>query len=116
MNRPQKAQQMTTPILLEVPTGSSRINGVLVKEYAVKGTPFACNLSTYGGTETEKNGVLSIEDTATITTWYNPDIVAGCKIKRLTDGAEFEVIGTPENIEMRNMLSVFKVRRVGGGA
>ena len=35
---------------------------------------------------------------------------------RSGDGELYEVIGTPENIEMRNQYSVVKVRRVSGGA
>lgn len=71
---------------------------------------------TFGGTEKEVNGVYSVEDTATVETWYRPDITAGCQIKTLQDGRTYDIIGTPENIRMQNQFSVFKVRRTGGGA
>jgi hypothetical protein len=35
---------------------------------------------------------------------------------RLSDGAVFDILGEPENIEMRNQFLKFKVRRVKGGA
>lgn len=114
MHRPNKAGQMTTPAILQKPT-TEKINGVLLKSYSDAGAPFMCNVSVYGA-ERESNGVAAVEETATVTTWYNPDITADCRIKILPAGAEFEIIGTPENVEMRNMFCVFKVKRVRGGA
>jgi hypothetical protein len=35
---------------------------------------------------------------------------------RLSDGAVYDIIGEPENLEMRNMFLKFKIRRVKGGA
>ena len=115
MDRPNKAHQMTTPALLQIPKSES-VKGVTVKTYEDAASPFMCNFSSYGGTERESNGVLIVEDTATVTAWYDPAFKADCRIKRLTDNAIFEIMGTPENWEMRNMFCVFKVRRVKGGA
>lgn len=76
---------------------------------------FFGSFKTYGGTERDVNGVYSIEDTATIETWYRPDIKGNCRIAR-EDGATYDIIGEPENISMRNQFLKFKVRRVKGGA
>ena len=76
---------------------------------------FFGSFKTYGGTERDVNGVYSIEDTANIETWYRPDIKANCRIAR-EDGATYDVIADPENINMRNQFLKFKVRRVKGGA
>lgn len=114
MFKPVAAAQMTTPCMLQVPT-QSNVLGVVTKTYA-DGLQFNCNWKSYGGTENVSNGVLTIEDTATLVCWYDPQITASSRIKRLTDGALYEVIGEPENIEQRNMLLQFKVRRVKGGA
>lgn len=115
MFRPQKAEQMTTPCVLQSPSYELE-NGVRVKVYADAPAPFLANFSTYGSTERESNGALVVEENTTITTWYNPNIIADCRIKRLTDGAVFDIIGEPENVEMRGMFSVVRVRRVRGGA
>ena len=115
MHRPQKAAQMTTPCLLQSAETVNNL-GVVSKVYSDNGKPFAANFSTYGSTERESNGVVVVEENTTITTWYNPAIVAGCRIKRLTDNAVFEVVGEPENVEMRNMFSLIRVKRVRGGA
>lgn len=71
---------------------------------------------TFGGTETTVNGLYVVEDTATIDTWYREDITSNCRIMIVPNGAMYDVIGTPENIEMRNQYLQIRVRKVGGGA
>ena len=115
MYRPSEAAQMTTPLQLQQPVTAS-VYGVNKKTWQnVDGVIWA-NFKTYGGTEVNNNGVLTVEDTADIVCWYRPDIQADCRIVRLTDGAEYEIIGNPENIEQRNQFLKFKVRRAKGGA
>lgn len=77
---------------------------------------FFGSFRTFGGTEIERDGLYSIEDTATIETWYRPDITSDVAVCVLQTGKIYEVIGTPENIQMRNQYLKFKVRAVGGGA
>lgn len=114
MYRPASAAQMTTPMRLQVPT-SATVMGVAKKEYT-DGDVIMCNFKTYGGTESVVNDVLSVIDTAQITCWYRPDITSGCRLKRLSDGAVFDILGEPENLEQRNQILYFKIRRVKGGA
>jgi hypothetical protein len=98
------------------PTASEKVLGVTrAQVYEDKGVIF-CTWKSYGGTETNSNGVLTIEDTAQIVCWYRPDIRSDCRLVRLSDGATFEILGEPENIEMHNQFLKFKVRRVKGGA
>lgn len=106
---------MTTPMRLQAPT-SGKTLGVSKKTWADGSGVLRVNMKSYGGTETTINGVLSVEDTAQIVCFYRPDIRSDCRLVRLTDGAVYEVIGEPENIEMRNQFLKFKVRRVKGGA
>ena len=114
MKRLSKSNQMTTSLQLLIPTTETAF-GVAKKIY-VDDMIFSCNFSTYGGTESVSNDILSVIDTAEIVCWYNPRITSDCRVRRLSDKAEFEIIGEPENIEMRNMLLKFKIRRVKGGA
>lgn len=114
MLRPNTATQMATPMGLQVPKAETSL-GVTVKRWEEVGTIYV-NFKTYGGTESVANGVLSVIDTAQITTWYRPDIGSECRLRRLSDGALFEIIGEPENLEQRNQILYFKVRRVKGGA
>lgn len=114
MYRPDAVKQMTTPMTV-YRTEEKYELGVLVKQ-CVKLDDIICNFKTYGGTEKEVNGVIAVEDTATIVTWYRPDITSDCILERIGDGARFEILGEPENIEQRNMILSMKVRRIKGGA
>lgn len=114
MHRPSKAAQMATPCMLQI-NNDSYVNCVHKKTYT-DGMRFDANFSTYGSVESESNGLVTVVENITLTTWYSPDLKAGCRIKRLTDGAIFDIIGEPENVEMRNMYSVCKLQRVRGGA
>lgn len=113
----QPALPYTTPLVLLIP--SSRIvKGIPVKDYppVTAGVRFNGSFKTYGGTEVEKNGVYSVLDTANIETWYRPDIQGECRVVLVQTGAVYEVIGEPENVNMRNQYLKFKVQRVKGGA
>lgn len=114
MYRPESASQMTTEMRLQTPT-SETVLGVTKKTYT-DGDVVMCNFKTYGGTESVSNDVVSVIDTAQITCWYRPDIKSDCRLKRLSDGAVFEILGEPENLEQRNQILYFKIRRVKGGA
>lgn len=115
MYRPSEASQMTTPMQLQQPLTAVSY-GVNTNTYKnVDGVIWA-NFKTYGGTEKVSNNILSVEDTAQIVCWFRPDIKSDCRLIRLSDGAAFEILGEPENIEMRNQFLKFKVKRVVGGA
>ena len=108
------------PFFLQVPTVSI-VKGIPTKTYTEAGTVRYCSLRTFGGTENTENGLYSVIDTATIETWYDPAITAACRIRVApTDGTGsgkvYEIISTPENIEMRNQYLVVKVRAISGGA
>lgn len=105
----------TVPVELFVPTYTSS-KGVQKKTFPKTGERLNCSMKTYGGTETTENGVYTVLDTAQVETWYRPDIKADCRIKVLSTGSVYEVIGRPENIDMRNQFIRFKVRAVEGGA
>lgn len=104
-----------TPIKLLVPTHQT-VKGVKKKVYPNDGELLFCSFKTYGGTERNINGVYSIEDTANVETWFRPDIKSDCRIILADTGAVYEIINEPENIEMRNQYSKFKVKRIKGGA
>lgn len=113
--RPVAIKNRRTPMKLRVVDKYEKTNGVSKPIYKDAIDPIIyCNFKTYGGTETTINGRYVIEDTATITTIYRPDIKSNCQVIRLSDNAIFEIINEPENVEMRNQDLIFKVRRVKG--
>lgn len=92
------------------------INGVRKKVFPKPedGVLFFGDFRTFGGTETTVNGVLSVEDTATIDTWYMPEITSDCHVALMNGMREYSIIGEPENIEERFQFMKFKVKRVKG--
>lgn len=115
MFRPNEAAQMTTPMRLQVPVFASSY-GVKEKTWENAIGIIIANFKSYGGTEITNNDTLVIEDTAQVVCWYRPDIKGGCRMVRLEDGAIYEIVGEPEDIEARHQFLKFKVRRIVGGA
>lgn len=105
----------TTAIELLIPTYTVK-KGVRVKTFPDKGIRLNCSFKTYGGSEYTVNGMYAILDTAWIETWYRPDIEADCRIKVLQTGRVYEIMIPPENVNMRNQFSRFKVKAIEGGA
>lgn len=101
--------------MLLTPTYTT-ISGVEKKTFTASGEIIYGSFKTYGGTEHAVNGIYSIEDTANIETWFRPDIKSDCRIKRVEDGAVYEIINEPEDINFRHQFMKFKVKRVKGGA
>ena len=115
MSEYRPSEPFTVPVMLLIPT-EQKVKGVKVNAYPDTGEVFFCSFKTYGGTEKVVNDVLVVEDTANVETWYRPDIVSKCRIKLPDTGEVYEIIGKPENINMRNKYLKFKVRAVTGGA
>ena len=118
MSNYRPSEPFTVPVYLLIPSYKT-VKGVLTKVYPKpeEGELIYCSFKTYGGTETANNGLISVEDTANIETWYRPNIKADCRICLAQDvSAVYEVMGQPENINMRNQYTKFKVRAIGGGA
>ena len=88
--------------------------GTPKKTYPATGERFFGRFRTFGGTERVVNDVIVLDDTGTVETWYRSDITADCRIE--IGGKPYEILGTPENIEMRNQFLVFRVRAYRGGA
>lgn len=103
-------------IKLYIPTYTTS-KGVQYKTYEeTDAVQLNCSFKTYGGTERTTNNAFVVEDTAVVETWYRADIKPDCKIKVLATGDEYEIIGKPENINMRNQFIRFKVKAIEGGA
>lgn len=105
------------PMLLLIPS-DEMVKGVKKKTYPdiAAGIPFNASFRTFGGTELQENGVYVTRDTATVQTWYRPDIKAGCRVAVAGTDEVYEIIGTPENINRRNQWLQFKIERLAGGA
>ena len=105
----------TTPLKLLVPT-KGKAAGVPTKDYPRDGPVFWASFKTFGGTEVESNGTIVVVDTATVQTTFRPDIEAGCRILNPINNQTYDIMGDPENVEMRSQYLQFKVKNVRGGA
>lgn len=105
----------TTAMKLLIPT-TEKVKGVSVKTFPEPkdGELIYGTFRTYGGTEKVENGVITVIDTATIDTWYRPDITSDCRVYVCDSGQTYEILGTPEDILMRHQYLQFKVRKIGG--
>lgn len=101
-----------TPAELLNPIGETMVKGVKQKQYGESERVYV-SFRTFGGTEKTSNGQIVVENTATLETWFRQDITPASRFK--IDGTTYEVLGTPENIGMRNQYLVAKVRAVKGG-
>lgn len=115
MYRPAEVKDMKVPFMLLVVDGYEKVKGVSQPIYKERDI-IKCSFKSYGGTEKEVNGRYVILDTANVVTWYRPDIQSDCLLKRMSDGALFEIRNEPENIEMKNQFLKFQVQRIKGKA
>ena len=70
---------------------------------------FFGSVKTYGGTENYNNNVYTVYDTATVETWYRPDITSDCRIYICGTGETWDVISRPE--DMTCGISLCSLRR-----
>lgn len=105
------------PLRLLIPVNSTTV-GVNKKTFPEinNGILIYGSFRTFGGSDTESNGLLVVENTAVIETWYRPDIKSNCRIAVIETGEIFEILGSPENISMQNQYLRIRVRGIAGGA
>jgi hypothetical protein len=105
------SQQFTTAIRLQHRVIVD-VNGADEISYVSSTDINFCNWKGLGGSESTESGALVVMDTATLTMWFDPSISEKDRI--LLNDIEtlaYEVINA-ENVEMRNMYLMVKVKRV----
>ena len=111
MYKPSKP--FITTAILKIPV-TKVIKGVPVPTYTEYKNPLNGAFYTFGGTEKITNDIVTVINTATYETWYNPAITSGCLLA--IDGVNYEIIGDPEDIEHRHIYHKLKLQRIKGGA
>lgn len=93
-----------------------RVLGVLDKAFSTPSESdlFYGSFKTFGGTERLSNDVYTIVNTATIDTWYRPDIKADCRIYICDTGDTYEIVADPEDVDFRHQYMRIKVKKAGG--
>lgn len=105
----------SVPFKIGTPSVTTK-KGVPTKTYTESETIYYGTFRTFGGTESVKDGLYSVINTATLETWYTPDIKADSRIHLLQTDELYEVVGKPENIQMRNQYMLARLQAVTGGA
>lgn len=105
----------SVPFQISNPTVTT-VKGVPTKTYTEDQTVYYGAIRTFGGTESVKDGLYSVIDTATLETWYTPELKASSRVHVLQTGEVYEVVGTPENIQHRNQFMKAHLQAVKGGA
>ncbi len=100
-----------------VPT-TVKIKGVPTKTFSApeESEQIFGSFRTFGGTETTVNDLYTVEDTVTIDTWFRPDITADCEIYIEENKQYYEILASPEDIEMRHQFLQIRARKIGGKA
>lgn len=120
MSRYNPAAPFTTPMKILIPTYQ------VVKGNRQKVWPDPSNLAedylifgtfrSFGGTDLKQNDLLVVEATGYVETWYRPDITSNVRLYMIPTGESYEILGDPENIEMRNQYLKIRVQKIGGAA
>ncbi|MBO5408882.1 MAG: head-tail adaptor protein [Clostridia bacterium] len=89
----------------------------LYDKIASAGQPivFLGNRQNAFGAEVYEAQAIGAEEVATITVGYHPDISADCRLLAYDTGVVYEIIGTPDNVGMKNKLLQFKIKRYQNG-
>ena len=112
MYKPANIREFVT-LAIHKKANAETVNNRTVKQYSEVGTVRG-KFKLKGTTEITANGLTVVNDKTTFITWYKADYSTSDILT--IGGVDYEIIGTPENVEMRNRYSVLNLERVNGGA
>lgn len=112
MYKPANIREFITPAVHKKAT-TSTVDSRSVKTYTEVGTVRG-KFKQKGTAETTANGLTLINEKTTFITWYKADFTAADILT--IGGIDFEIVGNPENVEMRNRYAVLTLERIDGGA
>jgi len=105
------SQQFTTAIRVQHRIVKD-VNGADEISYSPETSIDFCNWKGLGGSESVEAGSLVVIDTATLTMWFNPSISEKDRVLLNDDETLAYEITNAENVEMRNIFLMVKVKRV----
>lgn len=114
-----RGEYYVPPAVLNVPARiwhsvQRRVNGVMTSTYEPDEKVIWVSAKSYGGKEKVVDGVYSVEDTVQFTAYYDPSLRSSDRIQTLGDGSFYDIVNTPENIDMRGAFMRFTGRRHHG--
>lgn len=112
MYKPANIREFITPAVHKKAT-SKTVNNRTTKKLVEVGTVRG-KFKQKGTAETNANGLTVINEKTTFTTWFKADFAAADILT--INGVDYEIIGIPENVEMRSRYAIITLERIGGGA
>jgi len=106
---------MITPIKIQIPK-TTVVKGVTMKTFEDDDEIFNVSWKSKGGTEKQVDGIVVVEDTVEVTSWFNPKLATNCRVVNLTTNTVYEIYTPVENVDMRFQFCKFKCKSVNGGA
>lgn len=112
MYKPANIREFVTPAT------QKRTSVTLVNGRTQKGVVVVAQLrgkfKQKGTSELNANGLLVVNDRTSYITWWKKDFKSGDILTIY--GVDYEVKGTPENVEMRGRYAVLNLEKLSGGA
>lgn len=112
MYKPANIREFITPAIHKKPT-YKEVNGRQVKGFEPVGT-IRGKFKQKGTAEIAANGLTVVNDKTTFITWFKNDLEA--KDVLTIGGVDYEIIGSVENVEMRNRYAVLNLEKIEAGA
>ena len=88
-------------------------NGRITKQLEIVGN-LKGKFKQKGTAEIIANGLTVINDKTSYITWFKKDLAASDVLT--INGVDYQIIGTPENVEMRGRYSILNLEKISGGA
>lgn len=92
---------------------NTNVKGVNVESYTEDFKAW-CSLIQYGTNEINFTDLKANQNSWSFESYYSSKIKAGDRIKILKTGEIYDIVGTPENVRMRNMYIKFKMVLTNG--
>lgn len=74
-----------------------------------------CEWQNKFGNEKYQAAAINAKDPARIRLWYIPGVNATCRVVRVEDGAEFEIVGEPDDVMNRHQQLEIELKRYVSG-
>lgn len=102
---------------LLVPT-ETQVLGVTKKAYPApaESPQIFASIRQFSGMERLSDGVVQPINQITACTWWRPDIKADCKLYIEFTEETYDIVGDPEDVEMRHKWCLVKLKKSGGKA
>lgn len=115
MYKPAKIREFITPAVHQKPKTQTQNSRTQKGPYTAVGTVRG-KFKQKGTAETTANGLTVVNDKTTFITYYKKVNPFEAKDILTINGVDYEIIGTPENVEMRGLYAVLNLEKISGGA